>query len=265
MNIVELLDSEFIVIQKLLFEECGISLNDSKKSMVVSRLFKRVEHYQLSSYADYLKIVQLSKKEKTEFLNALSTNETYFFRESCHFEFLEDLCQKTNSLKVWSAAASMGAEAYSIAFLLDTHLPKTNWCVYGSDLNTDVLKIASKGLYPLSWSEKIPEIYRSKYCYKGSNDYENKMLIDRNLRKNMIFFRHNLMEEINEVEKFDVIFLRNVLLYFNENTKVEVIKKLMPHLKNNGYFIISLTETFEDKVIKELKFLKNNIYQKVEL
>lgn len=265
MSEIELKDSEFLVIQKLLYDECGISLNDNKKSMVVSRLFKRIEHYQVNSYADYLKIVQLSIKEKTEFLNALSTNETYFFREKIHFDFLTDLVKQNESLSVWSAAASMGAEAYSVSFILDHYLPKDRWRIFASDINTDVLNIASKGLYPLCWSEKIPELYRSKYCFKGNDKFQDKMLVDRELRKNITFFKHNLMEKYNEMEKFDLIFLRNVLLYFNDETKIKVIKNILPHLKTNGYLIISLTETFDTKEIKELQFLNNSIYQKVEL
>jgi chemotaxis protein methyltransferase CheR len=262
-NEVELKDNEFIVIQKLLFDECGINLNDSKKTMVATRLFKRLNHYQVNSYADYIKIVHISQKEKAEFINALSTNETYFFRETAHFDFLTELASKNDSLKVWSAAASMGAEAYSISFILDHYLDKNKWAVYGSDINTEVLNIAAKGLYPFKWADKIPEPYRSQYCLKGSGRYENKMLIDRPLLENINFFRHNLLENSLEIGEFDVIFLRNVLLYFNEETKLKVINNILPNLKKNGYLIISLTETFQDKDVDTLEFIGHNIYQKV--
>ena len=128
MNI-KLTQGEFAVIQKLLFKECGISLNDTKQIMVEARLYKRIEYYKVISYADYLKIVQISKVEKNEFLNALSTNETYFFREEKHFEFLTALSKNSNKLHIWSAAASMGAEAYTIAMILDTYLEK-DCCFY---------------------------------------------------------------------------------------------------------------------------------------
>jgi len=255
--------SEFGIIQKLLFKECGISLNDTKKSMVESRLFKRIEYYKVSSYADYLKIVQISSLEKNEFLNALSTNETYFFREKKHFEFLVELAKNSKKLRIWSAASSMGAEAYSAAMILDTYMEKDSWKVEASDINTQVLEVAKKGLYPFSWSEKISQVFKTKYCLKGSGKFENKMLIDRILSPNINFFQHNLMKKNINIGRFDVIFLRNVLLYFTEDTKLTVIRNILSNLKNGGYFIISMTETFKDDKIKDLKFLKNNIYQKV--
>ena len=260
---IELRQTEFAVIQKLLFKECGISLSDTKKSMVESRLYKRVEYHQVSSYADYLKIVQISCAEKNEFLNSLSTNETYFFREEKHFDFLTSLAKNVKQLRVWSAAASMGSEAYSISMILDTYLGTQFWKVEASDINTEVLEVAKKGLYPFSWSQKIPQLYKTKYCLKGSGKFENKMLVDRVLTQNINFFQHNLMDRNIMLGEFDVIFLRNVLLYFTEETKLKVIKNLLPNLKNGGYFIISMTETFQDKEIEELEFLQNNIYQKV--
>ncbi len=261
--VVELTQQEFSVIQKLLFKECGISLNDTKKAMVEARLFKRVEHYKVSSYADYLKIVQISLVEKNEFLNCLSTNETYFFREDRHFEFLTALAQELKNIRLWSAAASMGAEAYSAAMILDTYLQRDSWEIEASDINTEVLEVGRKGLYPFSWSDKIPQPFKTKYCLKGSGKFENKILIDRVLSSNMNFFQHNLLESNLTLGEFDVIFLRNVLLYFKEDTKLTVIRNLLPNLKKGGYFIISMTEIFNDKEIKELKFIKNNIYQKV--
>ena len=223
---------EFSTVQKLLFSECGISLNDNKQSMVEARLNQRLNKLQVNSYGNYLKIVQLSSSEKNEFLNALSTNETYFFREDKHFDFLEELAKNSNNLRVWSAAASMGAEAYSIAMILDTNLSSSYWSVMGSDINTDVLEVARKGLYPLSWSDKIPQKYKSKYCLQGRGEFENKFLIDGVLGKNIEFFKHNLMESNITLGEFDVIFLRNVLLYFTEYTRINVIQNLMKNLKD---------------------------------
>jgi chemotaxis protein methyltransferase CheR len=261
---IKITSKEFIIVQKLLFKSCGINLNDNRHNMVEARLNRRLEHYGVSSYADYLKIVQLSKVEKNEFLNALSTNETYFFREEAHFEFIQSLVSSSSKLRVWSAAASMGAEAYSIAMILASHLSQSSWEVVGSDLNTDVLDVAKNGLYPFSWASKIPQQYKSKYCLKGSGKFEGKVLIDRILSTNMNFFQHNLLESNITLGEFDVIFLRNVLLYFTEETKLKVITNLLNNLKIGGFLIISMTENFDDNQIKQLKFLKNNIYQRVQ-
>lgn len=263
MAVITITNNEFLVVQKLLLKECGISLNDSKKSMVETRLNKRLMYYKVDSYNNYLKIVQISLTERTTFLNLLTTNETYFFREQSHFDFLQNIASQSEALRVWSAAASMGAEAYSIAAILDSNLSKSNWEVYGSDINTEVLSIAQKGLYPLHWSEKIPQPYRSKYCLKGHGQYEDKMLIDKERLSNISFFENNLLQINTTIGIFDIIFLRNVLLYFNEETKLKVVQSVLTNLKIGGFLIISLTETFESQKIQNIKFIQNNIYQKV--
>lgn len=258
---ISLRNSEFAVIKKIVFNEIGISLNDSKKNMVQNRLFKRLKHYQINDFANYIKIVQLSKFEKSKFLNEISTNETYFFREKIHFEFLKELSKQSKELKVWSAASSIGAEAYSIAMVLDSLLEK--WEVTGTDINTHVLDIAKMGLYQLSFLDKIPKDYQEKYCLIGRNQYEGKMLIDRTLQSKLIFFENNLMHDNIQMGKFDVIFLRNVLLYFTDETKEKVIKNLLINLKVGGYLILGLTDYFDNKNIKSLKYLNNSIYKKV--
>lgn len=254
-------NSEFAVVKKIVFNEIGISLNDSKKNMVENRLFKRLKHHKIDSFANYIKIVQLSALEKTNFLNEISTNETYFFREKLHFDFVEELSKKSSKLRVWSAASSIGTEAYSIAMVLDSNLK--NWEVLGTDINTHVLDIARMGLYQISFLDKIPKEYQNKYCLIGRNQYEGKILIDRTLNTNMIFFENNLMYENTKIGTFDIIFLRNVLLYFTEETKRKVISNLLCNLKKGGYLILGLTEYFDDKDFPSLKYEKNSIYKKV--
>lgn len=263
MGPIQISDIEFQIVQKLLFKETGISLADTKMKMVQSRLDKRLRFHNITSYSSYLKIVQISNAEKAEFINELTTNETYFFRESKHFEFLETIAKERMSLKVWSAAASMGAEAYSIAMILDSCIKNNQWKVVGTDINTATLDIARKGIYPLSWSEKIAIKYQKKYCLRGSNKHKDKMLIDMGHEKDILFFEHNLLEENKALGLFDVIFLRNVLLYFTEETKLKVIQNVLNNLEIGGYLIISLTEHFDDKKIENIKYLHNAIYQKV--
>lgn len=258
---ISLRNSEFAIIKKIVFNEIGISLKDSKKDMVQNRLFKRLKHYQINDFSNYIKIVQLSKFEKSEFLNEISTNETYFFREMAHYDFLKDLALKSKNLKVWSAAASIGAEAYSIAMVLDSNMK--DWHVMGSDINTHVIDIAKAGLYQRSFLDKIPKEYQSKYCLIGRNQYEGKILIDRVLYSNMLFFENNLMHANTHIGMFDVIFLRNVLLYFTEETKEKVIRNLLVNLKKGGYLVLGMTDYFDDSNIESLKYLQNSIYQKV--
>lgn len=261
MKSIPLNNAEFSIIKRLVFKEIGITLNDTKKSMVENRLYKRLKYHQVESYSQYLKIVQLSQHELTEFLNSISTNETYFFREKVHFEFLEECAKQKLPIRVWSAASSIGAEAYSMAMILDDHCKC--WEVYASDINTDVLDIAKKGIYQITFLEKIPKQYQEKYCLIGHNDYEGKILIDRELYKNINFFENNLMYENKRFGEFDIIFLRNVLLYFSEETKLKVIENILKNLKIGGYLVIGLTESFKSQHFNSLEYVNNAIYKKV--
>lgn len=263
MKSITLNSAEFSIIKRLVFKEIGITLNDTKKSMVENRLYKRLKHYRLDDYSKYIKIVQLSKYELTEFLNSISTNETYFFREPAHFSFLEDVARESKHIRIWSAASSIGAEAYSMAMILDTHCKV--WEVIATDINTSVINIAKKGLYQITFLEKIPKKYKDKYCLIGRNDYEGKMLVDRRLYKNMQFYENNLMYENVKLGVFDVIFLRNVLIYFSEETKIKVLTNIVKNLRVGGYLVIGLTENFNSEYFKSLEYINNSIYRKVQV
>lgn len=257
---------EFSVFQKIIFKEVGISLEDTKMSMVSSRLYSRMRHYNLLKFSDYLRIIQIDKKEKIEMINLITTNETYFFREINHFNFLTKEVMNYKSqgkLRIWSAASSVGAEAYSCAMICDTYLGE-NWEIFGSDINTEVIKKARIGLYPSSWVEKIPENYRNKYCLKGTKKFEGNFLIDRKLVENIRFFEHNLMLQDNNFGMFDIIFLRNVLIYFNSDTKQLVLRNVLKNLKIGGYFIISLTENLNGLDTHNLEKIDTSIYKKIK-
>jgi len=260
MSNVELFNNEFKTFQKVIFDTIGITLNDSKKIMVQSRLNRRIVHYKLESFAEYLRIIAINPTERMEMINLITTNETYFFREEAHFDFIKELISSRKSIRLWSAAASVGAEAYSLAMLFNETLDE--WSILGSDINSEVIKKAKKGLYPLSWIEKIPQELKKKYCLQGTGKYEGQFLIDRVLSKNMRFFENNLLERNVSIGKFDVIFLRNVLLYFNNETKQQVVEDIVSNLESGGYLIISLTENIQSVNIPNLKQIRTSIYQK---
>ena len=265
-NEIELTDKEFELFQKLVFKEIGVSLGNSKKFLVKNRLYKQLLEYDLSSYGDYYRLVQINKNEKTAMLNLITTNETYFFREKSHFEFLEQNiiknCGNTDKIRIWSAASSVGAEAYTIAMMLDN--AACDYEIIGSDINTEVIKKANVGLYPLKWMDKIPHELKVKYCLKGKGRHEGWFLVDRCLIKNIKFQTRNLIEVQNDIGKFDVIFLRNVLIYFNDETKEKIIKNVLKNLKPKGYLIISLTEYIHNTEIFGLKKVQSSIFQKVD-
>jgi chemotaxis protein methyltransferase CheR len=263
MSVIPINDMEFQVVQKVLFKESGITLSDTKKMMVQSRLDKRLKNLNIKSYADYLKVVQISMDERTEFVNELTTNETYFFRESKHFDFLKILAKSSKKLRIWSAAASIGAEAYSIGMVLDTYVQGGEWEVVASDINTATLEIARRRLYPFVWSGKIPQQYQKKYCLRGTDKYKDKLLIDSRISQQVEFVENNLLQANPKLGQFDVVFLRNVLLYFTDETKIRVIRNVLENLKTGGFLIISLTEHFDHQKIDDLEYLHSAIYQKI--
>jgi len=263
---IKITDGEFQVFQKIIYNEIGIDLSNDKKLLVQSRLLKQMLKYNLKTYSQYLRIVQINIKEKIEMLNLITTNETFFFREINHFDF----CQKDifpkhpfkEKFRVWSAASSVGAEAYSISMLLDNAFAKPDWEVIGTDINTDVIEKAKLGLYPEPWSNKIPQELRKKYCLRGKGKHEGKFMINGILKENINFKVKNLLFPINDIGKFDLIFLRNILIYFDNKTKQLVLDNVVSNLNVNGYLYISHTENLNDVNIKQLTQVSTAIYQK---
>ena len=261
-------DNEFVIVQKLIFHEVGIELQSSKKLLVQSRLLKRLFHYGFNSYLQYIRLVQINSDERVEMINLITTNETYFFREIKHFDYLKNIIIPSHPFKkkfrFWSAASSVGAEAYSAAMILDSIMAKDDWEVVGSDINTEVIKKARVGLYPESWIDKIPVHFRQKYCLKGRGRHKGQFLIDRCIVQNMDFNVGNLLKFNATVGQFDVIFLRNVLIYFDKNTKQLVVDNVLKNLKVGGYFVISLTENLNMLNTPNLKTVDTSIYKKIK-
>ncbi|MCU7836791.1 MAG: protein-glutamate O-methyltransferase CheR [gamma proteobacterium symbiont of Taylorina sp.] len=265
---------EFKSFQKLILDAVGMSLDDSKLDLVQNRLYSRLLHYEIDSFSHYLKIVNQDPEEKIQMINHLTTNETSFFRESQHFDFLTSIVrqisvnpaaadsERQQPLRIWSAASSVGAEAYSIAMILDNFLNLKQWQIIGTDINTEVIKKAKKGLYCESWTNKIPAYYKKKYCLKGSGRFAGKFLIDQKLSTNMKFDINNLIVPDSCYGSFDIIFLRNVFIYFNTKTKQQVLNNILANLNIGGYLIISLTENLDGLDTGYLKKCQTSIYQK---
>ncbi len=239
----------FEKLTSLIKHHSGIHLAESKKQLVVGRLSKRLRHLGLDDYEAYHDHCIASPEELETMINTITTNETSFFRESHHFDFMAQMILpqvKSGPFRVWSAAASIGAEAYSIAMELDNGLThrSIDWEVMGTDINTDVVKQASEGLYPLRFTEQIDENYLKHYCLKGTGKHEGEFLIDDYLRSKVHFQTANLMAPIpSELGKFDVIFLRNMLIYFDNENKKKIVENVLKALKPNGYLFIGHAET----------------------
>jgi chemotaxis protein methyltransferase CheR len=251
MDINGLTEREYIIIRDLLFKHTGISLGPSKKALVSGRLFNRVKELGYATYGDYFALLLSGKNpgELQKAIDLLTTNETYFFREPKHFAMLADVAReakKDHIFRVWSAASSTGEEVYSIAMTLAdlTRMGQCqNWEVRGSDISTRVLETARTGLYSMDRIEGISQDYLKRYCLRGTGPYENKILMDRKLREKTEFAQINLIEPLPELVPFDVIFLRNVLIYFEVAEKRKILKNLLPTLTPTGVLFVGLAES----------------------
>lgn len=267
-NMPAITDHEFDLFQHLIYEHAGISLATEKKIMVASRLAKRLQYYDLSSYAQYYQLIKQAgyKHEFQVMVDVLTTNETYFFREPKHFEHLKDQVLKTwqgDHFKVWSAACSSGEEAYSLAIVLAETLGNKKWDVLGSDISTRVLDRARNGVYLLDRLEQMDNRLLEKHCLRGVRSQEGFFCIDDKLRKHIRFEQINLVKHLPPALKqnFDVIFLRNVLIYFDQETKKTVVNHLVETLKPGGYFFISHSESLHH-VTDQLTMIKPSIFKK---
>lgn len=266
---IQLSAQEFQWIIKFLYEKTGISLSDGKQAMVMGRLEKRLRARELKSYSDYFSLLGKvgNEAETTVAIDLLTTNETYFFREPKHFDFLRSvvfpLFAKQRKIRIWSAASSSGEEAYTLAMNLAEYYPSEQWEVIGTDISTQVLEKARRGLYPLSGIDKIPRNLLQKYCLKGKDEFEDFFLIDSRLRNKVQFKHANLIEKLPEIGLFEVIFLRNVMIYFDMPTKQNLIARIIEKLQPNGYLIISHSETLNG-LTSSLTLVGPSIYQKRE-
>jgi len=266
----EISDAEFKRLSSLLYDITGISFNDSKKVLLTGRLSKRLTALNLSTYTQYFKYVtDRAHADELQFmLDLLTTNETYFFREPQHFDFLKQsilpAVKQGQGFRVWSAAASIGAEAYTIAMILADKLGVGSaWEILGTDISNSVLDQARRGHYRMSEAEKIPSEYLKKYCLKGKGDQEGTFLIDKKLRQHVNFEQLNLnVPAPKKFGEFDVIFLRNVLIYFDIPTKQRVVSNLVPSLKDGGYFIVGHSESLNG-ITDALRQEKPTIYRRL--
>ncbi len=261
-------DQEFALFQRLIYKIAGISLSDAKKVLLVGRLAKRLKHYGLPTFSQYYRMLATGQhpEELQVMVDLLTTNETYFFREPRHFEFLRDeIIRPRRSpapFRVWSAACSTGEEVYTLAMLLAETLPNAPWEVVGSDISTQVLAKAEAGHYPLERNEGIPPAYLVKYCLKGVRAQSGSFLITPELKRRTHFQQVNLTLPVDAgIGDFEVIFLRNVMIYFDMETKRKVVANLLPRLKSGGHLIIGHSETLNG-IQQGLEPVRATIYRK---
>ena len=245
--------AEFAQFQRFIYDAAGISMSDAKKTLVGGRLAKRLAHCGVDSYGAYFKLLHsgAEPEEVQEAIDLLTTNETYFFREAKHFKLLRERALATrakgDAFRVWSAACSSGEECYSIAMVLDDCLGQARpWDIVGTDICTKVLRKASHGHYTMERARHIPPAFLRKYCLKGNDAQEGTMLVEPQLRKRVQFGQVNLNSALPRLGQFDLVFLRNVMIYFNGDTKRAVVERISATLKPGGLLVIGHAESLSD-------------------
>lgn len=243
-------DREFVLFRQLMREVAGVDLSDSKKHLVSGRLSRRLREHRLGSFSDYYQLVSRDPQgeEFQRMLDLLTTHETYFFREPRHFDYLArhvlPQLAGRRELRIWSAASSTGEEAYSLAMVLMDQLgPDARWSIFASDISRDVLRRARRGIYPQQRVRDTPDDYVRRFCLRGIGSQQGSVRIAPEIRERVEFAQVNLNQPLAGLGEFDVIFLRNVLIYFDHETKRQIVHRLAAQLRRRGWLFVGHSET----------------------
>lgn len=266
-------DEDFRKIQAFVEQTYGIKLPSQKRDMVQGRLHKRLIANNMSSFRDYTNYLfspEGSLRELSSFINAISTNKTNFFRENNHFKFLTDTVindfveDSNRPLNIWSAACSSGEECYSIAMSIQEAFgDKIDYKILGSDISTQMLSKAKEAIYTDRQCVDVPYDILRKYFLKSKDPQKKMYRITKNLRQKCSFKRLNLMDEEYKIpKKFDIVFLRNVLIYFEKQTQKEVMRKVLSHMPIGGILFIGHSESLISENLP-LKVISPSVYKKI--
>jgi len=258
--------------KKLIYDETGVHLSESKENVVCMKIEKIVEQHNLESSEELYKIVKDSRNSeiKSKFIDKITIHKTNFFREISHFDCIRTNINKIleanksivneGELRVWSAACSSGEEPYSIALLLNELLKDKNIDIkiLGTDISSGVLEKAMRGEYP----KGIKSDVESKYLTEGFELKDDKYKVSREIRRMVTFRKFNLMSRFPFKKKFDIIFCRNVMIYFGEKERRQLIEKMKDSLAPNGLLFLGLTEPiiYNDETV--FKKISSSVYVK---
>ena len=260
-------DAEFELFRQMIHDIAGISMGEAKKPLVSGRLSRRVKHFGLSSYEEYFRLLKTPGSAELQIaVDLLTTNETFFFREQKHFDFMRERVMPrwgNSPRRVWSAASSSGEEAYSLAMWLAEYSPVAQWEIVGTDISTRVLERARSGHYAMERARNIPEALLKKYCLRGIGPQEGTFIVGRELRERVGFVHGNLKSDLGRLGSFDVIFLRNVLIYFDLPTKQQVVSNLLRQLRPGGFLMVGHSESLNG-VSGDVRMVVPSIYRRAE-
>jgi len=257
--------------QKLIYQETGIWLGDSKTALLCGRLSRRLRALQMQTLDEYYDLVTLPEQdeERVAMIDAITTNETRFFRDPRHFEFLEQRiisrwrAENRKTIRLWSAGCATGEEPYSLAMLLARHLPREqgwNVSILATDISSRVLKHAGIGIYSISKSGDIPPALLKDWMLKGIAKQAGHMKVMPEIQEMVRFHKLNLaLGPYPPDGQFDVIFCRNVLIYFDLQSKKKTVERLTRCLASDGFLFVGQAENLSS-MNTELRSLAPAIY-----
>ncbi len=250
---IKLTDIEFQQFVKYMHSNYGIDLS-KKRQLIEGRLSNMVERKGMKSFSEYMNSIKKNNKDEISLLiNKLTTNYTYFYREENHFKYLREVIlpyeEKTNKLKtinIWSAGCSSGEEPYTLAMIMSDYfqLKKMSWKIQilATDISQNVLDKAKEGIYSEDSIKNLPPSYKTRFLKKTS---DNKYEISQEIKNQIMFKTFNLMDPITARNKYNVIFCRNVMIYFNSATKINLVNKFYEATQPGGHLMIGHAETIQ--------------------
>lgn len=271
----ELSQSDFRVFSDYIYTEFGIKMPDIKRVMLQGRLLKRIRELKMNSYSEYKEYFFSEEGQKNElynFLSVVTTNKTDFFREPVHFDFLSKeilpqyVADGKRKINIWSAACSSGEEPYTISIVLNEFIERNagfSFSILGTDISSNVLNKAMLGVYSEKTVDVIPMHLKRKYFLRSKDRHNPTVRVVPQLQRNISLKYQNLMDSVYDItEKYDVIFCRNVLIYFDHETQEKVINKLCRHLIPGGYLFIGHSESVANMDVP-LQSVKPTIFKKI--
>lgn len=273
----QLTDTQFAYLQDLIYRKMGIRLTPIKKMMVQNRLGRFVRHSE--EIDDLLTLIRLVRRDENgavaqSVYDAIATNHTFFFRESSHFRYLslellpallENRTRKEKHLRIWSAACSTGQEVYSLAITLEEFKRQhaednITYEILGSDISQKALEIADKRIYPAELIDKFQYQIKKNYFQQGTGPFRNLVRVKKELGSNIRFIRHNLMDSLPALESFDVIFCRNVMIYFDAESKSKLLENIGKVIKTGGYLFVGHSESLYNST-QDFELVSPSVYR----
>jgi len=270
-------DNDFDRLGKFIMSQYGIKMPPQKKAFLQSRLQKRLKELNFTDFAAYIDFVFSSRgrtEELSSMIDSVCTNKTDFFREPVHFDFLlsqglGDITARTGkkNLAVWSAGCSTGEEPYTIAMLMKEYgkiHQHIDFRILATDISNSVLQHAEVGIYTDDKTTMIPASYRVKYLQKGKGAYEHKVRVVSDLRSTVTFQQFNLLEkDYSGIGMFDIIFCRNVLIYFEREIQYKILRQFCRHISPGGYLFLGHSESIAGFDLP-LAHIKPTIFMKTD-